>query len=487
MKSLGLCILIYFVSSPSIRASDPAPLGAISFFQNGCPAGWERYGPAAGRAIVPTAETFLGRTVGEPLLENEQPVHQHEGDVSIRLVGSTVREYWRNARSRDIASAVVAPLAAEIGEASSNLPTLKLNPCRKAEPASGAAPTGMMLFFGSSSCPVDWSQVSAPEGRILAGAEPDGLVGPFGAVRPLSAGEDRLHSHSIRGPADLELFEETIWSGCSTCSHRWALKGNYEYRGQAKPVSSGLPYLQLRACSKDAPSGPQISRIAHGADFNTRSLAVGQHATVFGQGMGPVQGVGGVLLDSGRLAGSVAGVEVLVDGIAAPLFFVRDDQINFQVPYELVGRSSVSVVVSYDGKVGPPRQVNLAPAAPALFTWGDDPGRVVAVYADGSLNGPANAATSGRPFILFATGEGQTIPPGATGLPSAAPLAVPLANVELWIGGEPAVIDYAGAAPGFVGLMQINARTNTSLTGRVPVVLRAGRSPSVAETSMFVE
>ena len=176
----------------------------------------------------------------------------------------------------------------------------------------------------------------------------------------------------------------------------------------------------------------------------------------------------------------------MVDEFSAPLFFVRGDQINFQVPYEVAGRPSVKVSVVRDGVAGPPFETPLAAAAPALFAWGDDPTRAIVVYADGSLNGPDSPAKPQQSLIFFATGDGETTPPGQTGAPAASPFPAPLAAVELWIGGQRAAIDYAGAAPGFVGLMQINARM-TSATGIVSVVLKIGAHQTAMDLWLSAE
>lgn len=95
--------------------------------------------------------------------------------------------------------------------------------------------------------------------------------------------------------------------------------------------------------------------------------------------------------------------------------------------------------------------------------------------------------------MLYATGEGQTNPPGRDGsLAEYATLAEfprPVLPVRVLIGGQPAEILYAGAAPGFVaGLMQINLRVpeGSPFGEAVGVVLRVGGASSRAGVTLAV-
>ena len=483
-RSLALALLCCAAFQPS-QAADPAPQGAISYFSDACPAGWRAYEPAAGRTIVPAAPEGLNRTVGEPLLDDKALSHEHKAFVSLRLNrGSVYPTYqWGQAYfARYSQPSLSGRGPAE--EADSELPLAKLNVCEKVEAAQGTAPAGMALFFSDLVCPAGWSPFDDIRGRVLTGRNLTAGTGAFGSLLPLKDGEDRVHSHSIIGRAEVRTWDVRIWATCNSCAPGWVRSTASTYRGTAEDSRAGLPYLQLQACSKDAPVGPQISRIVHGADFSERELAAGQHATIFGAAMGPVDGLGAELDANGEVSRLRDGVQVMVDEIAAPLFYIRDDQINFQVPYEVVGRPTVRIHVIRDGAAGPDREVALTAAAPALFAWGDDPGRAVAVYADGRLNSAENPAEPGRTLILFATGSGQSSPPGVTGAPAMPPYPAPLGDVELWIGGEQAIVDYAGAAPAYVGLMQINARM-TSASGCATVVLKVGDKETEVETAIY--
>ena len=109
--------------------------------------------------------------------------------------------------------------------------------------------------------------------------------------------------------------------------------------------------------------------------------------------------------------------------------------------------------------------------------------------SDGSVNSAGNPAASGSVIALFATGYGQTSPPGVTGKAAQTPYATPLMPVSLTIADVPADLLYQAEAPGFVGLLQVNARVPAIGTGRprsVPIILKIGDQPSLSGVTISV-
>ena len=92
-------------------------------------------------------------------------------------------------------------------------------------------------------------------------------------------------------------------------------------------------------------------------------------------------------------------------------------------------------------------------------------------------------------MVLYATGEGQTVPAGMDGTLAQAPSPEPLFPVSLTIGGFPADIVFAGSAPGFAGLLQVNAQVPMEVTpgSAVPVSLTIGNASSQPGITMAVE
>jgi uncharacterized protein (TIGR03437 family) len=154
-------------------------------------------------------------------------------------------------------------------------------------------------------------------------------------------------------------------------------------------------------------------------------------------------------------------VSVTVNGRTAPLLFVSPTQINFQIPWETaVGNALISV--SVNGLISNSVSVQVATAAPGLFVLPS--GRAVVQNSDFTLNGPGNPAKAGGTIIAYLTGSGPVSPAVATGAPA---LSDPLSNVtsdkSATIGSTPATVSFAGLAPSFVGLLQMNIVVPTTL------------------------
>jgi uncharacterized protein (TIGR03437 family) len=152
-----------------------------------------------------------------------------------------------------------------------------------------------------------------------------------------------------------------------------------------------------------------------------------------------------------RLATTLNGTQLLIDGAAAPLLYVSPDQVNAIVPFETATSGNANVqVVSY-GQQGAAWDVPLAPSAPSIFTNpATGVGQTAVLDQDNSINGPANPAGSGTVIQIFATGEGIASPPAITGSITKGAGNTPLLSVTVSIGGIEAPVQYAGAAPGEV-------------------------------------
>jgi uncharacterized protein (TIGR03437 family) len=162
---------------------------------------------------------------------------------------------------------------------------------------------------------------------------------------------------------------------------------------------------------------------------------------------------------------SATETQVLFDGSPAVLLALQPDRVLAQVPYAAATRTKVEIELRHRSLRRGGASADVARAAPGLFTDGN--GQALALAADGSPITAANPAARGSIVSFFATGEGQTYPSGVDGQPS----GLPLLPVALSVGGIPCEVLYAGGAPGYPGLMQINARIPATVAPGTPLVM----------------
>jgi len=144
-----------------------------------------------------------------------------------------------------------------------------------------------------------------------------------------------------------------------------------------------------------------------------------------------------------------------VGGVAAPLSYVSPGQINFVVPFETARGPSVPVVVTTLEGASAAVNITLVPNAPALFTQNAQ-GTGMAVAFNANFQ-PISSMDSGV-IILYAVGLGPTNPPASSpqGGAAAEPLNRVADEVQVFIGEVPCLVQFAGLAPGFPGIYQLN-------------------------------
>jgi len=176
-------------------------------------------------------------------------------------------------------------------------------------------------------------------------------------------------------------------------------------------------------------------------------------------------------------------VTVSVNGVPAPLYYVSPVQINAQIPFETqVGTAQIQVS---SGAGTATQQVQVAPAAPAIFTLnslGTGAGAVEHGLT-GELVTVANPAAVGEIISVYCTGLGAVSPAAVTG--GAAPVPPPqtVLAVQVYIAGSLAQVTYAGLAPGFAGLYQVNLQIPAgTLPSAQNLQLSAGGASSNAVT-----
>lgn len=213
--------------------------------------------------------------------------------------------------------------------------------------------------------------------------------------------------------------------------------------------------------------------IVNAADNQSGALAPNAIATIYGANLSYSTASIGASNIYGTLLPTVLGsseTRVFVNNFPANLYYVSPAQINFLVPPNLSPGPAVVQVLT-DSTAGPAIQLMLGAVAPGLFQL--DAQTAVATAVDGSVLTSSSPAKPGDIVILWATGLGVVNPPVVYGqVPlDAAPL-VAGANLSILLDGvavDPSAIQYAGVAPGYAGLYQINLLLPAS-TGANPEI-----------------
>ncbi len=237
------------------------------------------------------------------------------------------------------------------------------------------------------------------------------------------------------------------------------------------------------------PAVPIVSSVLNAAALRTGPVAPGELITVSGSNLGPGTPATPQIDSSGFVTARLAETQALFDGIPSPILYAASGQVSAVVPYEIAGRGSTQLVIRNAGQASAPLRLDVAGSTPALFTLDSTgQGQGAILNQDGSVNSDANPAARGSVVTLYATGAGQTDPPGVDGLISESILPAPLLAVSVSIGGQTAQVLYAGAAPGLVsGVLQINVQLPAGLSsGAVPVILQVGNTFSQPGVTLSV-
>lgn len=176
------------------------------------------------------------------------------------------------------------------------------------------------------------------------------------------------------------------------------------------------------------------------------------------------------------LTTKLGGTSVLVNGVAAPLFYTSYSQIAFQIPIETAVGTATIQVQREDGSAGNKVTVEVAPRAPRI---------IVVTNQNGSVNTASNPAAIGQVVTFWSIGLGGTNPAVATGAaaPSRESFArvTPVPSVGFGAAFSRVIAEpfFAALAPGFAGLYQVNVYIpEDSPKGAVDVQIGVGDSAS---------
>jgi len=191
----------------------------------------------------------------------------------------------------------------------------------------------------------------------------------------------------------------------------------------------------------------------------------------------------------------MAGTKLLVDGRPAPLYFVSPTQINFYVPKDTRtnGTAELRLIRTETGEIVAAGRAQMVHAQPAFLMHGDPPfqrGQVAALSAGfqgsqppGKCNGPQLSAAQqdalrpwcpggvgpvrrGEYISLFLTGAGVYPNMPDDGVPAPDSTLLPTEHTPCVVIAPAATcaeINFSGAAPGLIGVWQINVRVPNTI------------------------
>jgi uncharacterized protein (TIGR03437 family) len=278
---------------------------------------------------------------------------------------------------------------------------------------------------------------------------------------------------------DQSAIDDTFSGPFSFMSDGAFTNGTYEYilgvDGQAVLIVGTGPTYSLSVNLLAQPSQATSVFIDPLSIFNaasfapiTNPVAPGEYVSIFGSGLSSVT----ESAQSFPLSTTLGGVQVTVNGQAAPLGYVSPTQINLLIPFEL---SEAFATFQVKNKTGTSNQVTLYTnaTAPGVFALTDVDGTYTAgvgpaavLHKDYSLVTQANPAVAGETLQLYVTGLGAVTPKVADGTAASSTTLTYANEYQTGLIGvdvldqngndQNATISFAGLAPGYVGLYQIN-------------------------------
>jgi uncharacterized protein (TIGR03437 family) len=203
-----------------------------------------------------------------------------------------------------------------------------------------------------------------------------------------------------------------------------------------------------------------ILNAASSAPF-TSGVSPGELITLYGTGLAPKI----VVASSLPFPAQLDGVQVMINGRAAPIYYVSPTQISAIVPYA-TELSVADIQVINNGVTSNTAMAFVNQTMAGVFTIPvGGLGYAAALHKNYSLVKPSSPAQPGETIQVFLTGLGSVNPPiadGAAGPPS--PFSLVTNQLAAYVEGTQANITYQGLAPGLGGLYQLNIQIPTGLT-----------------------
>lgn len=241
--------------------------------------------------------------------------------------------------------------------------------------------------------------------------------------------------------------------------------------------NGGLAQMAILAASPSfaTPAVLTSGSLANGATYVAGGLVPGSWAQVKGTGLSNVTRIWEASDFSGlgnALPTNLSGIQVMVNNIAAAVYYISESQISFQVPSGISGTASVQVINT--GGASNTVTAATASSAPGIFAYAGNafyyPSAVFA--SDGRYVGSSSLGTAYRGAVA-----GETVELYATGLETGPAGIIPTAHsidgVSVRVGTMTVPASYAGQTP-YVGEFQINFVVPNLPAGTYPISIQLG-------------
>jgi uncharacterized protein (TIGR03437 family) len=197
-------------------------------------------------------------------------------------------------------------------------------------------------------------------------------------------------------------------------------------------IPPGAPVLAYRGVADNATFAPN------------QGIAPGDIAVLTGEQLSLSAAVSASTLP---LPTKLGGATVLVNDVAAPLFYTSFGQTAFQMPSSITTGTAVVEVIR-DGQAGNKVSATIVPVAPQI---------VAVTNATYDIRNATHPTTPGEALILWCIGLGTTNPVVPDGTPAPAnPFALTTLTPQVYgFSNSPIAVSFSGLAPGEVGLYQV--------------------------------
>ena len=244
------------------------------------------------------------------------------------------------------------------------------------------------------------------------------------------------------------------WSGTWTPSTRTQGRVTIQYSAFAVAgfsVISGSANVPVTVLSGSVPQTFATTNAASGVGT---FVSPGGLVSIYGANL--AGSVGGATTTT--LPTQVGDTRVLIAGTALPLRYVSGGQVNAQIPFELGINSSQQIVVQRGTTLSVPQDILVAAAQPAIYIDAASGAAIILNPNTNALITSANPAKAGDTVVIYCNGLGAVSPavPSGTPAPSQEPLARTANTLTAAIGNVSATVNYAGLAPGYPDLYQVN-------------------------------